>query len=152
MVVIKYSTSTDDIDARDSTYYTNMSFCTQVMETITTCRKIISTANDIFNSAILIHLDRQDLRSLFWLIIYSCLIKTGYLNKEIGLLGKLYLTANCTLSPSTNHLHMYALTFIGVSVCTEVGTPRHISLKPTPQKSRSTNLPARKKISKWVEI
>ena len=119
---------------------------------LTTCRKIISTANYIFNSAILIHLDRQDLRSLFWLIIYSCLIKTGYLNKEIGLLGKLYLTANCTLSSSTNHLHMYALTFIGVSVCTEVGTPRHISLKPTPQKSRSTNLPARKKISKWVEI
>ncbi|XP_022337138.1 calcium/calmodulin-dependent protein kinase kinase 1-like isoform X4 [Crassostrea virginica] len=40
----------------------------------------------------------------------------------------------------------------GVSVCTEVGTPRHISLKPTPQKSRSTNLPARKKISKKCHI
>uniref|UniRef100_K1R2B1 Uncharacterized protein n=1 Tax=Magallana gigas TaxID=29159 RepID=K1R2B1_MAGGI len=35
----------------------------------------------------------------------------------------------------------------GVSVCTEVGTPRHISIKPTPKKSRSAHPPARKKIS-----
>lgn len=40
----------------------------------------------------------------------------------------------------------------GVSVCTEVGTPRHISIKPTPKKSRSAHPPARKKISKKCHI
>ncbi|XP_061197080.1 calcium/calmodulin-dependent protein kinase kinase 1-like isoform X1 [Saccostrea echinata] len=40
----------------------------------------------------------------------------------------------------------------GVSVCTEVGTPRHIHLKPTPKKSRPTHPPTRKKSAKKCHI